>query len=729
MRQRRWTTWLALALAVGLAGALDAEDRDFLRETAAPPNLIFILDTSKSMVGSPEAPGKVEGARVGYGMVPGGGDDPYSRMGIAKTVLADFLEEVSDANYALAGYAQAQPTDGSNPIPQKHWIYESRAADRFSLIEANYAYRIGYNETFAGALVDNPADILKNELIGYSPYFDPDASVVTDRFGPVTGWDTGLEDVPGDSTTRLPYDLMPVYFGNCFVDSKETDDPSDDETICKDNVFPFYASGERDGLGKMIPDEWYYGDPTTNGFPDCVPNRAPDASNPDDGCSAEWETVSGSDVTQYRRRVQLRIPAVNTSGNANHPLAVNGAGSLVGNELVADPGVDNYDLDASTDDPDFDGDESNDWMLYIEAVEEQQSRTCSVPVVPTFTPTGTATSTQTPTRTITPTPTPMIDCSDITVTMASPQSGILRAVINNQTSFQIEITRTVVDWQPLSPSYRLDWFGVFSGGYSHSTNTHYWGDGSPSTDYNTPSIQTTTVPSLARIPATSSRNWYADIDNNFTHTAYHELCLDFDVLTMGVSCNDICDDYGSLSATPTRTRTPTSASITPSPTQTPWWITPTPTRTPTVFGTATRTRTPTMTLTPWSTPTRTLTPTPWGTSTRTPTQTLTPWSTPTRTLTPTPWGTSTRTQTPTTAASTPTRTLTPTTAVSTPTRTLTPTTAVATPTRTLTPTTAVSTPTRTLTPTVAATATRTNTPPPTPTRTPTVPPPTPTEIE
>ena len=82
-------------------------------------------------------------------------------MGIAKRVLREFLEDVTDANYALAGYAQAQPADGSNAVPQKHWIYEARTADRFSLIEANYAYRIGYNENFAGALIDNPSDILK----------------------------------------------------------------------------------------------------------------------------------------------------------------------------------------------------------------------------------------------------------------------------------------------------------------------------------------------------------------------------------------------------------------------------------------------------------------------------------------------------------------------------------------------------------------------------------------
>ncbi len=722
MRSRSWTWWLAPALAMGLAGALDADDKDFLRERAAPPNLIFILDTSKSMVGSPEAPGAVDGAKVTYGMVPGAGDDPYSRMGIAKRVLREFLEDISDANYALAGYAQAQPADGSNAVPQKHWVYEARSVDRFSILEPGYAYRIGYNETYAGVLVDNPAEILKGEMIGYKLYFDPDATPVTDRFGPTSGWDTGLEDVPGDATTRLPYDLMPMYFYSCLVDDKDTADPSDDETLCRDNVYPFYATGDRDAGGSLVTDEWFYGDPGSNNFPDCTPNRTPDAVNPDDGCLAEWEVVSGTDVTQYRRRVQLRIPSTNPSGDPNHPLAIDTLGAPIGNTLVTDPGIDDYDQDSKTDDLDYDGDPANDWILYVEAVEEQSSRTCVVPVLPTATPTQTLTATPSPTPTVTPTPTPMVDCDDITLDLWSPQNGILRGRITNDLAYELEITRTVVDWEPPSSSYFLDWFGIFSGGLSHNSGTHYWGDGTPTNTYDDPADELTQDPTLARVPASAYRNWYADIDTNFTHNAAHEVCLYVDVLTMGVSCT-VCDDREAV-ATPTRTPTPFGTST----------RTPTLTRTPTPWGTATRTPTPW-----WYTPTRT--PTPWGTATRTPTLTPTPWwitptATPTRTRTPYYTATPTRTPTPyLTATRTPTRT--PTafgTATRTPTRTRTPT-IYATPTRTWTPyAPPTSTPTRTLTP-PPDTPTRTPTPPPPPTATPTptstpeLPPPTPTFIE
>ena len=67
---KQCTAWLALAMAVLLAGTAVADDRDFLRKLAAPPNLIFILDTSGSMVGSPEEPGAIDNAIRPYAMQP-----------------------------------------------------------------------------------------------------------------------------------------------------------------------------------------------------------------------------------------------------------------------------------------------------------------------------------------------------------------------------------------------------------------------------------------------------------------------------------------------------------------------------------------------------------------------------------------------------------------------------------------------------------------------------------
>jgi hypothetical protein len=170
MRNTRHLGWLVLVVAIALCGPVHADDRDFLREVAAPPNIIFILDTSSSMVSSPEVPGVVDGAKINAAMVPGAGDDPYSRLGIAKRVLREFLETVGEANFALAGYAQAPPPDVNpafNPLPRKHWVYEARAQDRFHMVESTYAYRMGYAETHAGLLLDVPGDILKQQMIGH----------------------------------------------------------------------------------------------------------------------------------------------------------------------------------------------------------------------------------------------------------------------------------------------------------------------------------------------------------------------------------------------------------------------------------------------------------------------------------------------------------------------------------------------------------------------------------
>ena len=48
MRHTRTVQWLTLAIVVLCATWSGADDRDFLRTRAAPPNLMFILDTSGS---------------------------------------------------------------------------------------------------------------------------------------------------------------------------------------------------------------------------------------------------------------------------------------------------------------------------------------------------------------------------------------------------------------------------------------------------------------------------------------------------------------------------------------------------------------------------------------------------------------------------------------------------------------------------------------------------------
>jgi hypothetical protein len=169
MRNFRPIYWLVLALLVLWSGSAGADDRNFLRKRSAPPNILFILDASGSMVGAqehvvamcpPDAdhptayPCPPMDARAPLSMLPGGGDDPTSRMGIAKSVLRDFITSVTDANYALSSYPdQETPESPETPIPRKHWAYQymgvfedvideqlaaNAVRDRFGLLEPNF---------------------------------------------------------------------------------------------------------------------------------------------------------------------------------------------------------------------------------------------------------------------------------------------------------------------------------------------------------------------------------------------------------------------------------------------------------------------------------------------------------------------------------------------------------------------------------------------------------------
>jgi len=679
----RTTAWLALVLAALLAGTAVADDRDFLRKLSAPPNLIFILDTSGSMVGSPEEPGYQMNSTVPYGMVPGGGDDYYSRMGIAKRVLKEFLADVTDANYVLAGYAQEPPADDSNPIPTKHWVYEAVDQDNFHLVEQQYAYRLGYAETHTGIFLDNPADIYQGSMIGYTPYFDPDTSAVADRFGPVRAFDTNPVICDG----CLQYDLMPVYFGSCI------DDPNPlGPTQCGDGIFPFYDTGEVDASNYMITDVWYYGDATFH-FPDCVAWKTATFLAPDDGCLSFWEDNTGTipgyegHRVEYKRRIHLEIPATNpNTGLANHPLGLfdpdgsassgvyNGDEVPVGNELVADLMTENYDLDATTIDMDYDEDMAFDWVLYVDSVEQMAERECGSPRTPTNTPTPSNTPTETPTNTHTPTDTPTptatppvpntptpapFDCSGLTMDplfRRASNANKLETDINNDTSARGYLFQTTIWWEDTRNVYggsayitQIKW----DGDYSPCDGDDYWNDNiynspaditvaPPLLDYSVGSADSNCNnndgsggfrPEVYIEPGEDELDWEAFLNSGKYWVG--ETCIQLDFIFFGVgpggtdaTCYvDDCVTYSLNTPTTTPTATP-RPTRTDTPTPDPSWTnTPTRSKTPT-SGSAT------------NTPTRSNSPTSAAASTNTPT------SPPAATNTPPPANTPTPTKTP-----------------------------------------------------------------------------------
>ncbi len=347
--------------------------------------------------------------------------------------------------------------------------------------------------------------------------------------------------------------------------------------------------------------------------------------------------------------MRLEIPTTYL-GNPNHFYGVDTGDNPVGNTQVADGGAEDYDLDGFAD-PDYDGDETYDWMLYVNSVEERDTRVC-VPAaaLPTWTPTPTVTPTPTETFTPTPTETPIcrITVDNMRVT-GSGYSGAMGATITNNHTTTATITRIYSDWDDNMRKWAYhDWMRICTDGatnYCGSTSEEIWDDSTgsysvvPYTGRYVRPVDLTTLPAVGGVAGTQNigagvtTHWWAYLRDSAAYViwdGYYQVCFDFVFPSEGgLSCPNVCAETfeGSL-ASPTPTPT-----ITPTPTSTAIVWPDTPTRTPTTPGGATSTPTP---FGPTNTPRplSTSTPTPWPTAT--PTLPPPPTNTPPPAPTPTP---------------------------------------------------------------------------------------------
>lgn len=112
LRRSRPISALALlaalvALALGVRPAL-TDDTELLRFSTQNPYLMILLDTSRSM-----------NLRIASDSpLPGGGDDPDSRIYAAKEALFAVFRNVDDVNYGFASFDQDQIR-----VRGKHWLY------------------------------------------------------------------------------------------------------------------------------------------------------------------------------------------------------------------------------------------------------------------------------------------------------------------------------------------------------------------------------------------------------------------------------------------------------------------------------------------------------------------------------------------------------------------------------------------------------------------------------
>jgi hypothetical protein len=565
-------------------------------------------------------------------------------MGIAKRVLRDFLEDV-DANYVLAGYAQGRPPDPEFPVPRKHWVYEgigvedggSYRSDRFHLMEKGYTYRFGWTESFSGIILDNPADLLKSRMIGYTPYFDPDDLVtypVEDRYGPESAHDVH---------SGRCFDELPMYLGfTCFMDDMNTDDGgADDVQRCADRVFPFYDSGMNWPDGSAVVDMWYYGNPATSRFDNCDPWKTPAWNQPDDGCLTTWFDNTGTipgfigRKVEYRRRVRLEIPDYNPiTGETNHPLGIEDPDGVtmsgdevpIGNQAVSDLGGEDYDLDGH-DDPDYDDDAASDWVLYVDSIEQLSARDAGAVETPTDTPT----STPTDTPTVSPTPTPWLDCGLFLLVddldRIGSNMGRINLEVKNLTGSDAHLAETRINWadtESQSNNPRINYLR-----FDGQCDDTYWRD-----DFsNSPAVVTPPYRPTGggdcydnemyiRGSDTGDEDWDAYlytgeswvgsvcVNLTFYFPEYNDYCAIADCATYSMSTPSPTPTF---TASPTPTYTPTGPTRTPTPSRTPTNTVPasSATNTPTSPASATNTPTPDdpdPTNTPTSPPAATNTP-------------------------------------------------------------------------------------------------------------------------
>jgi hypothetical protein len=105
-------TAVAGGLIFGASRPAFTDDTELLRKGAADPYIFILMDTSGSM-----------NLGLGDTWVAGGGDNPSSRIYLAKRALYEVFSPVSNVFYGFASFNQ----DHLN-ARQKHWIYYNATA-------------------------------------------------------------------------------------------------------------------------------------------------------------------------------------------------------------------------------------------------------------------------------------------------------------------------------------------------------------------------------------------------------------------------------------------------------------------------------------------------------------------------------------------------------------------------------------------------------------------------
>ncbi|MGI0149242.1 MAG: hypothetical protein ACREDF_06900, partial [Thermoplasmata archaeon] len=118
MSRHRFPILAAIALLVPVVALPD--DKDLLKNKAAPPNLLIIFGNSQTL----QQP--ILGSTSAW---DGDADSPASKMGAAKRVIKQFVNDRKPlVNIGLSTFSH-NPTAGSIRLYRKHWVYAPLTTD------------------------------------------------------------------------------------------------------------------------------------------------------------------------------------------------------------------------------------------------------------------------------------------------------------------------------------------------------------------------------------------------------------------------------------------------------------------------------------------------------------------------------------------------------------------------------------------------------------------------
>jgi Tfp pilus tip-associated adhesin PilY1 len=214
MREHRIRILLAGAAALAalvFARPAAADDKDLLKRTTAPPNLMLVFGNSQTT----EQP--ILGSTSAW---DGDADSPASKLGAAKRVVKRFVQEKRGSfNIGLTTFAH-NPNSGSISINGKHWLYAASTVDFPSETWKEPVGTIGrWGKSGEGPCTNRTSPVCTDR----SPAFinlGVSATVVGPFFGNL-GAGSAFVYLNGSSTTatqRIKQTLIAGLYGDAFTD-------------------------------------------------------------------------------------------------------------------------------------------------------------------------------------------------------------------------------------------------------------------------------------------------------------------------------------------------------------------------------------------------------------------------------------------------------------------------------------------------------------------------------